>query len=237
MATPEQVRAGLTVVTTAAVADTRAVAATGGTPSDIRAALFAAAPLIVGDYADGSAALALDWYEELRGAADTRRRFNPRSLAVVREDELASSVAWATEALHDLEQDLSRLTDELLREATERSLTLLEPVIQKDVAAGFRDTVVGNTANDPDAVGWQRFAKPGACKFCVMLADKGAVYTEATADFAAHTDCHCVCGPSYDPDAPPASVMQYVASSKNRTPAQRAALRDYLNQNYPDAPG
>jgi hypothetical protein len=237
MATPEQVRAGLTVVTAAAVADTRAVAAVGQTPGDIRAALFAAAPLIVGDYSDGSSALALDWYEELRDAANPRRSFTPRSLAVVREDELASSVAWATEALYDLERDLDRLTEELLREATERSLTLLEPVIQKDVAAGFRDTVTGNVQVDPDAVGWQRFARPGACKFCVMLADKGAVYTEATADFAAHTTCHCVCGPSFDLDAPQASVMQYVASSKNRTPAQRKALRDYLNQNYPDAPG
>jgi hypothetical protein len=235
--TPSQVRAGLTLVTTAAVADTRTVAEAGRTPAEVRAALFAAAPLIVADYGDGSAALALDWYEELRDEAAPRRPFTPRPLAVVREEELASSVAWATEALYDLERDVARITEELLAEATQQSLTLLEPVIQKDVAAGFRDTVTGNVAVDPEALGWQRFTSSGACGFCRMLADRGAVYTEATVDFAAHTDCHCVCGPSYDPDAPKADVMQYVASAKNRTAAQQAVLREYLNKNYPDSPG
>lgn len=240
MATPSQVRRALSVVTGAALSDVRAVtaaAAATGSPSEVRGALFAATPIIVGDYIDGSAALALDWYEELRDAAAPPHRFTPTPLTVVNTDEIASSVAWSTQTLYDLEQDLDRMTEELLAQATRDALTLLEPVVQKDVASGFRDTILGNTRVDRDAVGWQRYASPGACKFCLMCAARGAVYTEATADFAAHTTCHCTAGPSFDPDAPRASAMQYVASSKTRTPEQQAALREYLNTNYPDAPG
>lgn len=199
--------------------------------------MFAAVPLVVGDYIDGAAALALDWFDELREAASPPSAFVPSPLTLVDEDAIASSVAWATEPLFDLERDLARLTDEMLAQATEDSLRLLEPVVQRDVASGFWDTMTSNSTADPDALGWQRYARPGACKFCLMLADKGAVYTETTADFAAHSSCHCVVGPSYDPDAPRASVMQYMASTKNRTPEQRARLREYLNQNFPDAPG
>jgi hypothetical protein len=235
--TPNRVRKGLAVVTAAALADLRAVAASGRTPSEIRASLFAASPLIVGDYGDGAAALALDWYDELRDAASPRHRFTPTSLATVAEDKVASSVAWATASLYDLDQDLSRMTEELLQQATRESLALLEPVVQKDVAGGFWDTMTGNSVADPDAVGWQRFTRDGACKFCLMLAGRGDVYTQATANFAAHTTCHCVAGPSFDSDASLATAMQYVASKATRTDAERAALRDYLNQNYPDAPG
>lgn len=206
-------------------------------PADIRGALFAATPLIVSDYIDGSAALALDWFEEIREAARPPRSYTPRPFAVVDDDALMSSVATATTALHDLERDISRMTDDLLQQATEEALKVLEPAVQRDVAAGFWDTMTENAAEDPDAVGWQRFARANACKFCLMLAGRGAVYTEATADFAAHTSCHCVVGPSYDTEAPRADVMQYLASSKRRTPQQQAALREYLNENFPDAPG
>lgn len=237
---PSRVRRALTLITGAAVADAEKVAhaaARTGSPADVRAALFAATPLIVGDYIDGSAALALNWYEELRDEAAPPRRYNPVPLTLVDEDNLASAVAWSTRTLYDLEQDLARMTEDLLREATEESVRILSGEIQKATATGFWDTVVGNTRRDPSAVGWRRYAQAGACKFCLMCAARGAVYTEATADFAAHTTCHCTAGPAFDPEAPRANAMQYVASSKHRTPEQQAQLRSYLNENYPDAPG
>jgi hypothetical protein len=90
----------------------------------------------------------------------------------------------------------------------------LDAELQKFVASGFRDTITENAKDDPAAFGWRRFARHGACKFCLMLAERGAVYRRATANFAAHTHCHCVAGPSYDPNAPRASALQYVASGK-----------------------
>jgi hypothetical protein len=114
-------------------------------------------------------------------------------------------------------------------------LARLTPIVQRDVAAGFWDTMTENVKEDPEAVGWQRVARDGACPFCRMLADKGAVYRkESTATFAAHTSCHCVAAPKFAGGelGPEADAMQYVASSKRRTPQQRAALREYLKKHY-----
>ena len=236
-ATPEQVRAGLATVTTAAQQDVQAVAAQAQTPTEVRAALFAAVPLIVAEYGDGAASLALDWYEELREAATPAKAFAPQAVFAVREEKLAAAVAWATTDLHDLEQSTPTDLDTLTARATDEAMTLLLPQVQKEVAAGFRATMVTNSDHDPAATGWRRYTRAGGCKFCRMLADKGAVYTRATVRFAAHTDCECVVGPSFDPNAPRASVLQYEASRKRRSARDRAALRDYLNQHFPDAPG
>ena len=227
---PSDVRTGLTVVTAAAVADARTVAAAGSSAEEVRAALFVAAPLIVSDYADGASALALDWYEELREAANPPKQFTPTPLSLVTDDDVRASVARSTVTLR-------AVSDDSLADAIEVSLTLLDSELRKLVASGFWDTMTGNSTEDPSALGWRRYARVGACKFCLMLADKGAVYTKRTANFAAHTDCHCLAGPEFDFDAPLANAMQYLASRRKRTPAQKAALREYLSENFPDAPG
>lgn len=249
MTTPDQVRTGLQIVTNAAASDTRAVAAAGGTPADIRASLFAAVPLIVGDYIDGSAALALDWYEELRDAADPAEPFRPTLFTQVDAGEVSATIASATRSLYDLEQDLTQLTDEILRKATEDALVILGDDIQQTVMSGFTETMVGNSEADPAAAGWKRFARPEACKFCLMLAARGAVYTRETARFAAHGavtngkrtggNCMCIAGPEFGGKEvwAEATPMQYMASQKRRTAKDREALRAYLNKNYPDSPG
>lgn len=243
MATPpSSVRAGLAAVTAQAQADVQTItAAAGDDPAQIRAALFATAPLVVGDYGDGAAELALGWYEELREEARPRRPFTPQPFMTVQDDRLASAVAWATEGLHDLERQfldtVEADVDRLVQEATDDAMNRLLPEIQKEVAAGFRDTITGNAIEDPEASGWRRFAQPDACKFCLMLAARGAVFTEDTARFAAHTNDHCLAGPSFDPEAPRADLLQYTASQRTRTPEQRARLREYLNEHFPDAHG
>lgn len=199
----------------------------------MRAALFAATPVIVSDYAAGATALALDWYEEIRAAAGAPSGFTPSPLMLVADEDVAAAVAVSTEALYDVQREVARD----FQQALEESLALVEAEVQKFVASGFRDTMTGNADVDPDAVGWQRHARPDGCKFCRMLAARGAVFTETSVNFAAHTNCHCVVGPSFDPTAPGASVMQYVASKRQRTERERADLREYLTENFPDAPG
>lgn len=227
---PSDVRTGLTVVTDAAVAEARAVAAAGSSAEEVRAALFLAAPLIVQDYADGASALALDWYEELREAARPSKLFDPVPLRLVTDEDVRASVARTTITLR-------ATPDGDLADAVEVALTLLDSELRKMVASGFWDTMTDNSLNDPSAQGWRRYARAGACKFCLMLADKGAVYTKRTANFAAHGDCHCLAGPEFDSGAPLANAMQYLASRRKRTAAQKAALREYLNDNFPDAHG
>ena len=223
----------------------RAVATSSKDPETVRAALFVAAPLIVADYTDGSSALALDWYEELRDAAAVTETFTPSPLVLVTDDTVAAIVAETTEALREIQQGIEREVEDALAE----SVRLLEGETERMVADAFRDTVTSNVAADPAAGGWRRFARPEACKFCLMLAARGAVYTEATARFAAHGattngkttggTCLCIAGPAFGGKGAwaEATPMQYVASKRQRTDRERAALREYLNVNFPDAPG
>ena len=62
---------------------------------------------------------------------------------------------------------------------------------------GGRETIARTVAADRDAFGWARVASGKACGFCSMLADRGAVYSEDTADFAAHDGCSCSAEPVY----------------------------------------
>jgi hypothetical protein len=206
--------------------------------------LFAATPLIVSEYGSGSSTLALDWFEELRAEAKPSQPYTPTPRLTVTDDDVAAMVARITASLHEV--DASRAAvDALMAE----SLSLLESGVQNEVAGGFRDTITQNAKDDPASVGWRRFARPEACKFCLMLAARGAVYTEATARFAAHGaemnggrkggDCMCIAGPAFKGKEvwAEATPMQYLASRTKRTAKQRADLRDYLNHNFPDAPG
>jgi hypothetical protein len=59
-----------------------------------------------------------------------------------------------------------------------------------------RDTIRQTTVADPRTAGWQRVTS-GGCDFCAMLAGRGAVYSEATADFASHDHCACSAEPVY----------------------------------------
>lgn len=66
------------------------------------------------------------------------------------------------------------------------------------VLAGGRDTVMEASRQDPAATGkWRRIAGPTACAFCQMLADRGPVYTDDTADFASHDHCGCAAEPEF----------------------------------------
>lgn len=233
---PDAVRSDLLVITAAAQQELREVAASAAEdPAALRSALFAATPLLISDYAEASAALALDWFEEIRFESGVSAPFRPRPVVPVADDDVAAIVARTTEPLHEILQGIERE----YQEALAASLSALEAEVQKEVAAGFRETVTENAKADPAAAGWKRHAQPDACKFCRMLAAKGAVYTEATARFAAHTDCSCIAGPEFGGQEiwAEATPMQYLASQRQRTDAERKKLREYLNRKYPDAPG
>jgi hypothetical protein len=224
---PDAVRTQLTVVTTAAAADLANEVAQAAPENQVQTAL-AVLPLVVPAYYDAAGALAVAWYDELRDESQPSTTYAPSVIGDPTTDWIEREIAKFQQELEaDIEVETQRLIDEAIRLA------------EKEVARGFRDSVTGNVRMDEEAVGWSRVARPGACKLCVMLADRGAVFSEATANFAAHTDCHCAARPEFrnGEHGPEASVEQYLASTKNRTAKQRARLREYLNENYPDAPG
>lgn len=221
MPTPLEYRSALQVVTGAAVGDVLdALPGLSGSPEQQRALLLDAVPSVVDYYSDAAAALGADSYMEARELAAVRSRFTAAVLVQDMTVKLRRGVAWAALPL--------------FKEDKERAAARLSTVIQPAVARPFRDTVIGNRRRDPASIGWRRIARPGACRFCRMLADRGAVYKRDTARFASHNHCHCTCEPVFetDKDVTEASVMQYTASQKNISEKQKARLRDYLDSFY-----
>lgn len=221
---PSEVRRIFNVVTDAGLADLEDVARSGS-PSTLRARLMAATPLILSHYTQGTAALAAEWYDELRAAALTRGTFRASPVVDLDQERIRRTVLWATQPVAD---DPG--------EGLLATITRLTPRAQEEIGRGFWDTIEGQSKRDPESVGWRRETRLNACGFCRMLADRGAVYRAHTANFAAHKSCHCVAVPVFSSQdvGPEASVMQYVASQRRRSPAQQAELREYLRANYGD---
>lgn len=221
---PEAVRAQLAIVTASAAQDVADLASSS--LSVARAGLS----LIVPAYYDAAGALAVAWYDELRAESNPSTVYAPNVIGDAATDWIEREAEKFAQSLEgDIEAEMQRMLDEITR------------LTEKEVARGFRDTVLGNTRQDEDAIGWSRVARPGACKMCLMLAGQRRAFyrSESTASFAAHGDCHCAARPEFanGDHGPEATVEQYLASQKRRTAAQRKALRKYLNKNYPDAPG
>lgn len=68
------------------------------------------------------------------------------------------------------------------------------------VEGGGRGVMIGNSRRDPAARGWLRRSGGTPCPFCAMLISRGPVYTEVTARFAAHDNCHCKAVPFFRED-------------------------------------
>jgi hypothetical protein len=110
--------------------------------------------------------------------------------------------------------------------AMANGLTQASGAVARLVLDGGRETFMGTIQNDSAASGWQRVLGGAGCDFCAMLADRGAVYKEDTADFASHDHCGCSAEPSYG--GSPRTVKAYVPSAKNIPDADRARVRAYL---------
>jgi len=220
MPTARESRRALQLVTRQAVATAVALAAAVSGPPELRrAAMLEGVPDIIGMYADGSSALAADFYEEERARAQVHTPFTPVLVVPDRTVKIRTAVAWASAPWFT---EVATSVDERLAE-----------VVQLEVARAYRDTITTNRKRDPEAVGWRRVTN-GGCALCRMLADRGAVYRQETARFAAHPHCNCGAQPVFSTNdtGETASAMQYVASQRKRTPKQQAALRDYLSAYY-----
>lgn len=212
MPTPDEARRALVLVSDRAVADAQAVLRTASTD-----ALLVAVPELIAYYSDGTAALAADHYDDLRDAARASGQYTAEPVVNLREEKIRRGVLWAVEPLYTPEPD-----DVL-------ALERMAQVVQLETARPFRDTILTNRRQDPAAAGWRRQTSGSGCKFCRMLAANGATYKQATARFAAHPHCSCSAAPVFDGTAgPEASVLQYTASQRRRTEADRARLREYL---------
>ena len=190
-----------------------------GPPEEQRAVLLEAVPSVVAYYSEGSSALAADFYDDERERAAPPKLYVAEPVIEDRTVKIRRAVAWAS--------------DPLFEDDPEKTAGRLAEVVNLETARPYRDTILTNRERDPSAVGWRRVTH-GGCKMCRMLADRGAVFMDTTARFAAHPSCKCTAQPVFSSEdyGEEASVMQYLASRRKRTSAQQEAFREYLRVNY-----
>lgn len=155
--------------------------------ADVRDALMEVLPAIGDSYGSAAAALAADYYETAREAAEVRGRFAP----VVAE--APSAARWEALARWGVDPLFAPTPD-----AT-TALSLVAGGLARSIADQHRQTIMDSAMADPQARGWQRVARGEACGFCRMLADRGGVYTERSVEFKSHDNCACSAAPTWDP--------------------------------------
>lgn len=192
-------------------------------PERARDALLAFMPVLVSQYGESAAAVAADWYDDVRATEGVAGRFR----AGMADSPYLNAVDGTTR----------RAVGALFTDAPDETLVALRSTAPKYVLAAGRQTITTSANRDPRASGWQRVGSGGSCRFCTMLIGRGAVYRERSVLFAAHKSCDCAAVPSWDPDAPEVDVRLYKASRRTTrmTPEQKAehsalihrAIEDY----------
>lgn len=72
---------------------------------------------------------------------------------------------------------------------------------KRHVLDGARETVIGLSRKDRDALGWARVSDGAPCSFCGMLVSRGPVYSEGTVHFKSHNHCGCSARPYFRGEA------------------------------------
>ncbi len=154
------------------------------TADEARDGLLEALPTLVELYGSAAATLAADWYDDLREQAEVKGRFRAIPAVLPDRGRTDALARWGVSPLFQAEPDMA---------AAE---TLVGGGLQRVVANADRETVTASSVADPQARGWQRVGA-GGCDFCRMLLGRGAVYSEASADFESHDHCRCSAVPAF----------------------------------------
>lgn len=211
MATPDQLRRRVAELVRLARGDLDALfrQVSDARSKELRDALMDMLPSLVETYGSAAAAVAADWYDELREEAGATGRFTAIP-AEIPDAGASGLIGYAMETANN---------DDSFR-------SLVGGGLQRRIANGSRATVTRSSVADPKSVGWKRVGA-GACAFCRMLIQRDQLYSEATADFASHDDCNCQAYPLIQ-GAEPIDVKDYVKSTRNISDADRARVREWI---------
>ena len=217
MATTAQLRNAIRRLSSSAASDLDIVWRSVDDADLAREALSDVLPALIDAYGAASAAVAAHWYDERRDQAAPKRHF--RALAADLRDgggglELAR---FAVGPLFGPEPDWGR------------AKTLTEGGLQLRIANASRDTITESAIEDPGARGWQRETS-GGCSFCELLAGRGTVYSEESADFAAHDHCQCLAIPAFDGEPVPSRHIRRQAGISRTLTGPGSASTSGLNE-------
>ncbi|MGH3367701.1 MAG: hypothetical protein ACRDOY_10900 [Nocardioidaceae bacterium] len=188
------------------------------TAAALREALMDLLPQLYEIYGAAVATLSADWYDDMREADGVRGGFTAIPVELRPDAGTDELTRWGLGPMFQAVPD----------KVAARSL--VEGGLQRRIADVSRETIMLSSVEDPSATGWQRVGEGGCTSgFCDMLIGRGAVYTEADADFASHDHCRCSAVPAWGGEPKP--VRGYTPSQRNVTDADRARVREYLRTN------
>lgn len=192
LAEVQEHRQQLMQVTGLAVADATAYASSivDESPERFSGEMREAAASIVATYGAVAAEGAALFYETQRPQPGFSARVAEPSLGEV----LAGELGWAF---------LPMFAPDSFSDPVVAMLERVGGVVQRQVAAGDRQTLILSSSADPTAYGVRRFARPGACAFCAYLTTVEATVYEHT-DW--HRNCHCVSVPWWEDNPLPESA-------------------------------
>lgn len=159
-------------------------------PVAAREVLFEVVPPLVAKWGDVAATVAAEWFEAFRVVEGVSGAFRAQLAAPVPVEQINARLGFATrESGHLFAGRLVELGKFLSLIANEYAL---KP---------GHDTVMYNAMRDNAA--FARVPEPGACKWCLMLASRGFVYSRRTVDQTKdgeryHGNCRCHAMPVYD---------------------------------------
>jgi len=151
-------------------------------PRRIRDELLFLFPDVLQAYGDTAAVLGADWYDLLRDVPASADSFRAVVSAPVGAGQARSSAQWAIGPLFEENADLA--------------LSQLLGSAQRLVLKPGRDSFATSAGRDPVRTAWARVPSgPTTCRWCVMLAARGADYSDAVSagdmnEF--HDNCDCV---------------------------------------------
>lgn len=164
----------------------------GASAEVIRDSLVAYLPEIVEVYGEVTAALAADYFADLRDAAGAPGYFDPELAEPASRAQVTASTRWAAGPL---------FTPDAVDEVA--LLGRLQKVADRLTKQPGRETFANALANDPAKPRYARIPSGAeTCVFCAMLASRGAVYlSEESAGGGAHDfhdHCDCALASIYD---------------------------------------
>lgn len=177
-------------------------------PEAARNLLVDSLPGVAATYGDVNASAAAEWFEVLR-EREVGSGFQARLAAPVEAIPVEQAVRFSAQHLFAGEPDQME--------------AYLRGQLVKWVNQPARETIIDSIDADPIGRGWQRVVRPGGCRFCRMLADRGGVYTRKSVWFASHANCNCGAVPSWDDSLPEVDVKAYTASKRMDSVRARAA--------------
>lgn len=154
-------------------------------------------PALVAEYGEIGAAVAVDFYDELREGSPTKnlKPYSAQMAELPKTEAIQASVRWAVSPLFQAEKNPAQ------------AISNLTEVTDRFVKAAPRNTIFYSAQKDTSRASFARVPSGSkTCEFCLMLASRGAVYANAksageTKKFHGHCDCSII--PMWDGDEYP----------------------------------